>query len=123
MKKIKSTKSSPISDFRARMSAGNICIGASITLVDPHVTDALGDSVDFFWIDQEHSQMSPESLAGHFLASKVRQVPAIVRVTGSSTPFINPVLDAGADGIIVHQVRSANEVQQVVNDCRYPPLG
>ena len=120
---LKSTKLSPIADFRARMSAGHICIGASITLVDPHVTDALGDSVDFFWIDQEHSQMSPEALAGHFLASKARQVPAIVRVTGSSTPFIKPVLDAGADGIIVPQVRSAKEVQQVVNDCRYPPLG
>ncbi|MBX3011725.1 MAG: hypothetical protein KF832_09455 [Caldilineaceae bacterium] len=113
----------PMIAFRNRMAGGEICIGASITLTDPHVTDALGDSVDFFWIDLEHSLMSPESLAGHLLAAKARGVPALVRVTGSGTPFIKPVLDAGAAGIIVPQVRSAAEVQQVVNDCRYPPLG
>jgi 2-dehydro-3-deoxyglucarate aldolase/4-hydroxy-2-oxoheptanedioate aldolase len=116
-------KTSAIAAFRAKMASGEVCIGASITLTDPHTTDALGDSVDFFWIDLEHSVMSPEALAGHLLAARARNVPALVRVTGSGTPFIKPVLDAGADGIIVPQVRSAQEVQQVVNDCRYPPWG
>lgn len=117
------TSPSPIVAFRAKLAAGAICIGASITLNDPRVTDALGDSVDFFWIDMEHSLMSPAAVHGHLLAAKGRGVPALVRVTGSSTPFIKPVLDAGADGIIVPQVRSAEEVQQIVADCRYPPLG
>lgn len=117
------TNLSPIAAFRTKLTAGAICIGASITLTDPRVTDALGDSVDFFWIDMEHSLMSPEAVHGHLLAAKARGVPALVRVTGSSTPFIKPVLDAGADGIIVPQVCSAAEVQQIVADCRYPPLG
>ncbi len=117
------TQPTPIAAFRARMAAGDICIGASITLTDPHATDALGDSVDFFWIDLEHSMMSPEALGGHLLAAKARNRPALVRVPGSGTPFIKPVLDGGADGIIVPQVRSAAEVQDVVNSCRYPPLG
>jgi 2-keto-3-deoxy-L-rhamnonate aldolase RhmA len=114
---------SPIAAFRAKMAAGAICIGASITLMDPRVTDALGDSVDFVWIDMEHSLMSPEAVHGHLLAAKARGAPALVRVTGSGAPFIKPVLDAGADGVIVPQVRSAEEVQQIVADCRYPPLG
>src|SRR5215207_3319783 len=109
--------------FRQRLSAGEVCLGASITFSDALVSDALGDSVDFFWIDLEHSAMSPEGLQGHFLAARNRQVPALVRVPGSGTPFIKPILDSGADGIIVPQVRSAEEVQRIVNDCRYPPLG
>lgn len=117
------TQPTPIAAFRARMTAGDICIGASITLTDPHATDALGDSVDFFWIDMEHSTMTLEALSGHLLAAKGRNRPALVRVPGSATPFIKPVLDAGADGIIVPQIRSAAEVQDVVNSCRYPPLG
>ena len=117
------TQPSPVAAFRAKMAAGDICIGASITLTDPHATDALGDSVDFFWIDLEHSMMSAEALGGHLLAAKARSKPALVRVPGSGTPFIKPVLDAGADGIIVPQVRSTAEVQDVVNSCRYPPLG
>jgi 2-keto-3-deoxy-L-rhamnonate aldolase RhmA len=109
--------------FRQRLSAGEVCLGASITFSDALVSDALGDSVDFFWIDLEHGGMSPEVLQAHLLAARSRQVPALVRVPGSGTPFIKPVLDSGADGIIVPQVRSADEVQRVVDDCRYPPLG
>ncbi len=109
--------------FRERLKAGEVCLGASITFSDPLVSDALGDSVDFLWIDLEHSTMSPEALQGHFLAAHKRNVPSLVRVTGSSTPFIKPILDSGANGIIVPQVRTVAEVQQVVNDCRYPPLG
>ena len=33
------------------------------------------------------------------------------------------VLDAGADGIIVPQVRTVEEVERAVADCRYPPQG
>ncbi|CAN5510529.1 aldolase/citrate lyase family protein [soil metagenome] len=113
----------PIVRFRERLQAGEVCIGASITLSDPHVTAALADSVDFFWIDLEHTMMSPEALNGHLLAACSKNAPALVRVTGSSTPLIKPVLDAGADGIIVPQVRSVEEVRQIVRDCRYPPLG
>ena len=80
------TQLSPVAAFRAKMAAGDICIGASITLTDPHATDALGDSVDFFWIDMEHSMMSAEALGGHFLAAKARSrsASAVVRCTGSS---------------------------------------
>lgn len=109
--------------FRQDLKDGHLCLGAGISLADPLVTDALGDSVDFFWIDSEHSAKSPEVLQGHLLAARARNVPALVRVRDSSTPFIKPVLDAGADGIIVPQVRSAAEVRAVVNDCRYAPLG
>ena len=40
--------------FRERLNAGEVCLGSSITFSDPLISDALGDSVDFFWIDLEH---------------------------------------------------------------------
>jgi 2-keto-3-deoxy-L-rhamnonate aldolase RhmA len=109
--------------FREKLRSGRKCLGPSINFNDPLVTEALADSVDFFWIDLEHSNMSNEALNGHLLAARAKRVPAIVRVKASATPFIKPVLDAGADGIIVPQVCSAEEVRSVVSDCRYPPLG
>ncbi len=39
------------------------------------------------------------------------------------SPWVKPALDAGADGIIVPQVRTVEEVKQLVDDCRYPPVG
>lgn len=112
-----------INKFREKLKSGTVCLGPGITLTDPLVTDALGDSVDFFWIDLEHSLMSPEALNGHLLSARAREVASLVRVSGSATPFIKPVLDAGADGIVVPQVQSAEEVRHVVRDCHYPPLG
>ncbi len=112
-----------IAKFRKALTAGRVCLGAYITLLDPLVSDALGDSVDFFWIDMEHTPMSAAALNGHLLAARARSVPVLVRVRGSQTPFIKFVLDAGADGIIVPQVVSAEEVRHVVSDCRYPPVG
>ncbi len=109
--------------FREKLRSGQKCLAPSINFNDPLVTEALADSVDFFWIDLEHSNMSNEALNGHLLAARARRVPAIVRVKGSATPFIKPVLDAGAEGIIVPQVRSAEEVRSVISDCRYAPLG
>ena len=112
-----------IEEFRRRLAAGEVMIGSGISLTDSQVSDALADAVDFLWIDLEHSAMSPESLRGHLLAARSRRTAAIVRVPGSDTAFIKPVLDAGAPGIVVPQVTSAAEVEGVVADCRYPPTG
>lgn len=112
-----------IEKFREDLKNDKTLIGVSISFTDPLVTDALADSTDFFWIDLEHTAMSIEALGGHLLAARSHKKTALVRVSGSSTPFIKMVLDAGADGIIVPQVKSVEEVNQVVRDCRYPPVG
>ena len=112
-----------IQEFRRRLAAGEVLIGSGISFTDPQVTDALADSVDFLWVDLEHSPMSPEAMRGHLLAARSRRTAAVVRVPGSDTAFIKPVIDSGAPGIVVPQVKSVEEVGQVVADCRYPPGG
>lgn len=112
-----------LQQFRLKLDAGHFALGAGITLTDPLVTEALAGSVDFVWIDLEHSAMSPEAVQGHLLAARGRQLPALVRVAAGETGYIKPVLDAGAGGLIVPQVRSVAEVRRVVADCRYPPAG
>ena len=112
-----------IAKFRNDLSAGKKCIGAGISLSDPLVSEALADSADFLWIDLEHSNMSPNAVNGHLLAARGKNKPAFVRVSAGSTPLIKSALDAGADGIIVPQVRSVEEVRGILADCRYPPAG
>jgi len=112
-----------IETFRKKLRDGVVCIGAGITFADALVTDALGDSVDFFWIDTEHTAMNPETLARHLLAARAHNVPGFVRVGAGVTHLIKTALDAGADGIIVPQVRSVEKVRAAVADCRYPPVG
>ena len=113
----------PIATFRQRLQAGDTLIGTAVSLTDPVASEALADSVDFLWLDQEHSTMSPEMLRANLMAARAKERPCFVRVTEGSTPFIKPVLDAGASGIVAPQVRTVDEVRRVVADCRYPPVG
>jgi len=113
----------PIAEFRSRLKAGEVLLGTAIALTDPFSSESLADSVDFLWIDQEHTPMSPEALRAHLTALRGRGKPGLVRVTEGSTPFIKPVLDAGASGVVAPQVKSAEEVRRVVADCRYTPEG
>src|SRR4051794_33165624 len=110
-------------EFRHKLAEGVRCVGAGITCSDPAATEAIGKTADFFWIDLEHNPIGPEALLGHLIAARAVGVASLVRVAGSQTALIKPVLDAGAEGIIVPQVRSAAEVRGVVDDCRYPPRG
>jgi 2-keto-3-deoxy-L-rhamnonate aldolase RhmA len=112
-----------IDRFRERLDSGRPCLGPAITLTDPAVTEALAPSVDFFWIDLEHNPISLESLTAHLIAARAGGAPALVRVPSSDVAWIKRVLDTGAEAVIVPQVRSADEVRQIVSACRYPPQG
>ncbi len=109
--------------FRRKLDSGKFCIGAGITLSDPAVTEALGPGSDFFWIDMEHTPLNLESLQAHLIAARAVGVPALVRVPSSEVGLIKRVLDTGAAGLIVPQVRSVNEVRRVVESCRHKPQG
>ena len=109
--------------FRKRIADGELCLGAAVTFTDPAATESLCDSVDFIWIDTEHRAMNLESVTGHLIAASAGRTAALVRVPSSDIGHVKPVLDAGAPGIIVPQVRSAAEVRRVVDACRYPPMG
>src|SRR5262245_39375359 len=109
--------------FRDKLRRGQVCLGAAVSTSEPAVTEALGPCADFLWIDLEHTPLSIESLQAHLIAARAAAAPAVVRVPGSEAWFIKRVLDTGAPGIVVPQVRSAAEVGEVAAACRYPPVG
>lgn len=112
-----------ITNFRRKMDAGQLCVGPGISFSDPAVSEALVGCADFLWLDLEHTPMSLEAMHAHILATRGSGVPGLVRVPTSDVGMIKRVLDTGAEGLIVPQVRSADEVRQVAAACRYAPQG
>ncbi len=112
-----------IHKFRAKLKAGQVCLGPGISLSDPAVTEALCDSADFLWLDLEHSPISLESLQAHLIASRAGGTPILVRVPSGEVAWVKRVLDIGAEGVILPQAGSVAEVEQFVAACRYPPQG
>ncbi|PZM14083.1 HpcH/HpaI aldolase family protein [Rhizobium tubonense] len=78
---------------------------------------------DFLCIDWEHSQIGRERIEDLIRAADVHRVPAIVRVPGHAPEQIAAVLDAGAAGVLVPRVSTADQAKAAVMATRYPPVG
>jgi len=106
-----------------RVRQGEIVLGTVITLNDPVVTEALCGVYDFLWVDMEHNPLPLDVVQGLLMAAKGSQATVLVRVAWNDPVIIKPVLDIGADGVIVPMIRNAEDARLAVAACRYPPDG
>ena len=115
--------STHINKMREKLRAGEIVLGAGISLGDPAVVEAIAPSVDFVWIDLEHNALSSNALLAHLIAARAGGCASIVRIPTNDVAWVKRVLDSGAEGIILPRSYSAKEVAAFVSACRYPPMG
>lgn len=109
--------------FLDKLQQGKTCLGTGISLADPVVSEALAGDLDFFWIDMEHAPLTVADVRGHLMAMKESDCASLVRVPWNDPVLMKPVLDIGADGIIVPMAQNADDVARAVAACRYPPEG
>ena len=112
-----------IEDFRNKLQNGDKLIGGAITLSEIMSAEIVAHFMDFLWIDMEHGALDIGTVEGQILMAKKNRKPALVRVPKLDTAWIKMVLDAGAHGVIVPQVYSAEEVRRAVENARYFPVG
>ena len=97
--------------FKEQLHGGRaITLGVGISFNDPTVTEALCQDIDFVWLDMEHNPLTLDHVQNHVITAQGRDVRAVVRVPWNDPVQIKTILDTGADGVIVPQVRSAREV-------------
>ena len=109
--------------LREKLKRGQLVYGSYISFTDATATEALCPVNDFLWIDAEHNPLSLEVIQAHVIATMAFDTAAIVRVAWNDPVLIKPVLDIGADGVIVPLVRTVDDVRRAVAACRYPPDG
>lgn len=78
---------------------------------------------DFVVIDLEHSPLSLESAYRIIGTALPQGVSPLVRVPGLDAGVVKRVLDAGAEGIVVPHVDTAEQAAAAVGAARFPPLG
>lgn len=74
-------------------------------------------------IDQQHGSGGPEALEACLTAARAARVPALVRVAHLDTGLIGRALDAGAQGVIVPMIDTAEDATRLVQAAKYPPAG
>ncbi len=78
---------------------------------------------DFIAIDMEHSTISLEQAQRIIAASQGEGVPCLPRPVSHSNDWIKPLLESGSDGILIQMVNTPDEVESIIQDLKYPPVG
>ncbi len=95
-----------------------------ISYSHPSITETFARAgFDFIFIDMEHSTISIEQGQRIIAASQSEGVPCIPRPVSHSNDYIKPLLESGADGILIQMVETPDQVQALISDVKYPPIG
>jgi 4-hydroxy-2-oxoheptanedioate aldolase len=78
---------------------------------------------DYVCVDQQHGVIDYDSMVPMFQAVRAGGSAPITRVLSNDPFLIMKALDAGAWGVIVPLVNSAEDAARAVSACRYPPRG
>lgn len=103
-------------------------VGTWLQLHNPHAARLLAAQglLDWMLVDFEHTPVDL-GVASTILTSvadvSAGRVTPLARVAAGSAPCIKHALDAGAQGVIVPMVESADEVREAVRHARFPPAG
>ena len=107
--------------FRSRQRL----FGAWVSFSHPSIAEMFSSIMkpDFLGIDMEHSTISQAEAQRIIAATQASGVACFPRVASHNGEQIRRLLDSGADGIMVPMVNSKEEIRQIVEWCKYPPVG
>jgi 4-hydroxy-2-oxoheptanedioate aldolase len=110
--------------LRIRLADGRSATGIFSKTLDSAFVEAAGlGGLDFIILDMEHGPVSLELLHHHVRAARLTGMAPIVRVRGVDAHAIGSALDAGAAGVQVPNVSTAEEAQAAVAAARFHPQG
>jgi 2-keto-3-deoxy-L-rhamnonate aldolase RhmA len=109
--------------FGERLRRGEYLKGTMLTLPCPAVAEVLAAAgFDWLFIDTEHGPFAIGDVAA-VLQAVDHAVACVVRVPALDGVAIRQTLDLGAAGIIVPQINTAAQAEEVVRHARYAPQG
>lgn len=107
------------------MREGQTTIGLMLVEIrQPSIMQVLSIAgFQFVLIDAEHGPFNIETIAD-LSRSAVRQgMTPIVRVTEASYTQITQALDSGAQGVMIPRITDPQQVRDVIQIMKYPPMG
>lgn len=106
------------------LRGGGRALGCIQTMASADVTEVLGGmGFDVLMLDQEHGRSGLDDAVAQLRALRGTTTAAMVRVPAFDPSYVHRLLDAGVDGLVFPDVRSAHAAAAVVDACRYPPRG
>jgi 2-dehydro-3-deoxyglucarate aldolase len=110
--------------LKSKLKNNELTIGSWITIGHPSVIEVLAQAgFDWLTIDMEHTSIDYSMAQTLISTIQSNDMAALVRVSKNDEVYIKRVLDAGADGVIVPMIKSADDAKKAVEYVKYPPEG
>jgi 4-hydroxy-2-oxoheptanedioate aldolase len=112
-------------EFAARVRRRETVIGYWVVLDNPIGTERIARSgYDYVALDAQHGLIGYSGVLHGLLAIDASgSAVGLVRVEANNPTPIGKALDAGAAGVIVPLINTADDAAAAVAACRYPPAG
>lgn len=108
------------------MLASEPTVGTWLSLGSPAVAELLATQpFDFLLADMEHTDATAETITSVLRAVDAAEgdTETIVRLPSTDRSHVNRILDAGANGLMVPMINTADEARSFAGRARYPPEG
>lgn len=110
--------------FKEKLKNGELLVGYEVDLCDPCISEMVAQAgFDYIWIDSEHSAMDYHTILMQIIACRAGGAASVVRIPWNEPYLAKRVLEMGPDAIIFPMVNNAQEVQDAMDACLYPPYG
>lgn len=110
--------------LKRKLAAGSRPVGSFFELGSEFVVEALGKTgLDFLIVDNEHGPFEAERTADFVRAAELAGIAPLARVREISRPAVLKLLDVGAQGIVVPDVHTLDQVRALVEYAKFSPLG
>lgn len=110
--------------FKQSLSKDGVQFGLFMGIPNTSVAElCAGAGFDWVLVDSEHGPFDLQSIMGHLQAIAPYPTSAIVRPVEGQTALIKQLLDIGAQTLLIPMVETAEQAEQLVRACKYPPSG
>ncbi|MFK7919823.1 MAG: HpcH/HpaI aldolase/citrate lyase family protein [Ilumatobacter sp.] len=113
-----------MSELKQKWAAGASTLGIWMTSSSPDNAEIVADAdVDYITLDMQHGLVDYNGVLTMMRALARTSATVTVRVPWNEPGIIGKVLDAGAMGVIIPMVNTAEQARRAVAACRYAPEG
>ena len=112
------------SDLRQKLRNRERLFAGWVSYAHPSITETMArGGFDFIAIDMEHSTISVEQAQRIIAACQGEGTLCFPRPVSHANDWIKPLLESGADGLIMQMVNNPSELEALLDLFKYPPEG
>ena len=117
-------KLAALRNIRSKLQNGQCSIGSWIQLESPSSAEIMGNfQYDWIAVDLEHGSISVSYLPNIFRSLELGNTLPLARISEGSPNNCKRALDAGASGVIIPKIETKQQLNELINSCKWPPHG